>query len=499
MINESRYIKLCKECNNILLSSGTNFERMAIPWLHVIRAHPIVLNRYNILFKRYFFLRSWLHSLILQLKWIYNLISCFFNGSSNYFFVKKSIAKEVDVLFITHKLSEEQLNKMGDLYFGEVPQMLKKRGLTVSIVSILHFDYNLFSKGNRDKIGGDIYFPKKLNFVKEINIRKRCRKESKKLSRLADQEKSSLRKKILDMASREALSNSTQNSLRLGVQITAVLSDVKPKNLILLLEGHAYEKVVIGISRALHPSLNIISYQHTGLFKYSNSLKNIFSSIYSPNHILTVGKDSKTELSRIFDAHKINVDVMGSNRGKLVIGNAKNSVNIKERKTCLVIPEGFESECNLLFSFSLMASELCPEIDFIWRFHPSMSFMNFKGKYKKFKKLPSNIVISDKALEIDIINSTWVLYRGSTAVLKSISYGLRPFYLKIKDEISIDPLYKMGEFKIEVCDPKGLIDQIKKDMNSNYKDFSESLDKSKKYCENYFTKINMEALNRILT
>ena len=50
MINKKQYIELCEACNKILLLPDTKNERVAIPWLHVIREHPIILTRYNHLF-----------------------------------------------------------------------------------------------------------------------------------------------------------------------------------------------------------------------------------------------------------------------------------------------------------------------------------------------------------------------------------------------------------------------------------------------------------------
>ena len=48
----------------------------------------------------------------------------------------------------------------------------------------------------------------------------------------------------------------------------------------------------------------------------------------------------------------------------------------------------------------------------------------------------------------------WVLYRGSSAVFKAISFGLYPIYLRLNDEMSIDPLYKMNKFKSIVDNPQ---------------------------------------------
>ena len=49
-MNKNEYIKLCNSCDEILTSPMSTLERVAIPWLHVIREHPVFLQRYEHLF-----------------------------------------------------------------------------------------------------------------------------------------------------------------------------------------------------------------------------------------------------------------------------------------------------------------------------------------------------------------------------------------------------------------------------------------------------------------
>ena len=50
MITEKQYTKLCEVSNEVLNSSDSKIERIAIPWLHIIREHPIALAKYETLF-----------------------------------------------------------------------------------------------------------------------------------------------------------------------------------------------------------------------------------------------------------------------------------------------------------------------------------------------------------------------------------------------------------------------------------------------------------------
>ena len=46
-MTEDEYKKLCSMCDSILLDDSSALERIAIPWLNVIREHPVFLKQYE--------------------------------------------------------------------------------------------------------------------------------------------------------------------------------------------------------------------------------------------------------------------------------------------------------------------------------------------------------------------------------------------------------------------------------------------------------------------
>ena len=52
--------------------------------------------------------------------------------------------------------------------------------------------------------------------------------------------------------------------------------------------------------------------------------------------------------------------------------------------SCLIVPEGFVDECIILFEFSLKCALINPNITFIWRLHPLISFEKLKKNNKLF-------------------------------------------------------------------------------------------------------------------
>ena len=88
------------------------------------------------------------------------------------------------------------------------------------------------------------------------------------------------------------------------------------------------------------------------------------------------------------------------------------------KKNCLILPEGMDSECEILSDFAIKCAHEIPHINFIIRFHP-LTDINKINEYliKKinYKKL-NNIKLSRKDLSYDLKRSSICLHRGSTSL-----------------------------------------------------------------------------------
>ena len=100
-----------------------------------------------------------------------------------------------------------------------------------------------------------------------------------------------------------------------------------------------------------------------------------------------------------------------------------------QNKTCLVIPEGYESEAVKLFDFALRYSGLNKNFKFIFRLHPALNFNNIKKIKPELNQSKNNIILSNKSLEYDLERSSFVLYRGSTAVIQAVLADLSPIFI----------------------------------------------------------------------
>jgi hypothetical protein len=252
-------------------------------------------------------------------------------------------------------------------------------------------------------------------------------------------------------------SGGTLGALRLGEQVAELVEKLRPKTIIVTLEGHSWERVVFATARNVLPTIYCVGYQHAALFNLQHAIKRPLGSVYDPNLILTSGTYAKEKLEEVLELKGIPIDVLGSIRSvqPTVITNNSNM------KTCVVLPEGIESECNLLFEFSLDCAILLPDIEFIWRLHPNMSYAMLIKRNSKLRKLPSNVTISFASLDKDLARCEWALYRGSTSVLQAIAAGANPIYLGQPTEISIDPLYELKSLRTEVINTKEFVSAIK--------------------------------------
>ena len=140
-MTEEKYKLLCSNCDSVLLASEASIETIAIPWLHVMREHPIFLSQYEDLFITQSFRKTltkyFTHTSKKIIQWI-KLIWYSLKLSNNFWIGELKKSNSVDVIFVSHLLNISQLSSEDDFYFNKVPHDLVKRGFKVLIVLINH-------------------------------------------------------------------------------------------------------------------------------------------------------------------------------------------------------------------------------------------------------------------------------------------------------------------------------------------------------------------------
>ena len=317
MISEKKYLELCKLFNGILKSSESNLQTISIPWLHIIREHPVFLIRYKKIFK-YSFVEFLLDKLKNNVFFILQLLRSLLTKKNSYWFGSDKYEEDIDYLFISHLINKRKFSTDEDMYFSNIPLQLKKLDRKVAISSLVgiynsKFYFNkYFKQGNLNRY----FFNSSLTCLNEIRLYLSLKKESRRLKRKAKlNTQSPLEQKVYHLAASEATSKGSLDNLRLHKQIQKLVEKLNPKVIITTYEGHAFERIIFHAARSVSPNITCVSYQHSVIFPLSNTVKIQLSKKYNANYILTSGKTPRDEFVSILDLHPIKIMELGSNRG----------------------------------------------------------------------------------------------------------------------------------------------------------------------------------------
>lgn len=397
---------------------------------------------------------------------------------------------KIDILFVSHLVSDSHSGQETDFYFGDLALKLLDSGVTSSFALINHTKKpveNFAGKWNESKIPRYI-LSDAIGFSHEVNFYIKSLRESLNLNRYSKTLEQKLLKKVAVRAAEELRMGGAITSMRIGKQISKLVRNLSPRFVITTYEGHAFERIIYAEARKINPNIYCIGYQHAALFPMQHALKRNLAPIFNPNSILTSGLISFEQLKKSESLQGISFSILGSNRvgftelnqNKQIIGPA----------TCLVLPEGELSECITIFKFSLACAKICPDVKFIWRLHPLVTFRKIQKEVVELNTLPQNITLSSSSLEEDIKISTCALYRGTTAIIQAINGGLVPIYYHT-GEFVIDPITEVNDsyFTVEtINDFRAMINQ------ENLLAYSESgkFKNVREYSNRVFTDCNLK-------
>lgn len=495
MIDKNTYLTICKYCDDLLNKYNSSIQRVSINWLHVIREHPIILNRYELLFSKGFLDKYIYRTKFVffnYLRFLFNIIGSIRNKPN---LIELGLFEEdtrVDYLFVSHLIDASHINNDFDFYFGNTIKKidsLNYKSLTVILNQtkisneVLKKQYLLSSR--------KVLFSKLLDFKSELKLFFQLFKEQAILKhelKNINYDNNSLQTKIFKETTRQCLSSSTTNNLRYYYQFKKIIEKYRPKNIISTFEGHAWERVLFFAAKEHCLSIQCMGYQHTSLFRFQHSVLRKLNSMYNPDVILTAGEAAY----RKFKNSDIGVDkivkILGSNRGNALIKT--DPIYDARKNTCIVIPEGFDSECVVLFKFALKCSRVTPEINFIFKLHPIMNKESFIMKYPEFNLLPNNIKWASNDIDTDLSECKWALYRGTTMIVQAIYAGLIPLYYQKKpDEMSLDLLYEVAHIKPILTSEDDFINNTLK-INQSIFDRNLVLN----YCSTLYDKFNYKIL-----
>lgn len=509
-MNEAQYRELCEACDSLLLSNDVQPETIAVSWLHVIREHPFFLKRYDDLFA---VPKTWLSSAKTIAKKVQYAAGCLrqmFRAvlfSGEYWRFSQNPNGQIDILFISHLLNESDFKNAADFYFGNLPELIHKKGFRVLVALI---DHSGNSNSSRELIWGESLCPRvvlstRLDFQGELSIFRKLRKESIRLRKISRQIQSNLfRAKVLAHASIEAMSSGSRAALRISEQVNRLVVATNPKMIIVTYEGHAWERMAFSAARDVSAEVMCVGYQHAAIFRLQHSALRMLGKKFDPDLVLTAGAVSQRQIVNALAVQGVKALTLGSNRAFAKPTQSEmliSGVDVEEHlqpslapcNVCIVLPEGILSECRLMADFSLRCAILMPEIRFILRLHPLVSPEILMRELPSLQALPANVEFSNISLEEDMKRASYALYRGSTAIVNMACFGVQPVYLTQLDEMTIDPLYELADHRVSVASPEDFKTKI-----FSEKATTRNLDQEKiafaRYCADFYLPLDPEII-----
>ncbi len=482
-MNISQYKLLCKTCDSIL-EKNKSIYRVAIPLLHVIREHPFVLKQYQSIFRGNSETSNKIPNDNSFFSRLYKRIS------SAVTFERLSFENindaQIDIVFVSHLVSAEHLDLKDDFYFSDIPRYLKSKGINSLVMLINHTDESASSISKKIKKSeiSRVIIPKRLGWIRELKALVGLIKELITMRKESDHETGFLRNNLRFFSSFHG-SSGALFGLRVSSYIQLALNRFKPVAIMTIYEGHAWERLAYNV--AAKKNILRIGYQHSVVTQHSHAMCRSLGINYDPDIIYTAGRVTNEHLKRELAGSHSKVITLGSNK---LLNIAQILPKKTKLKTCLVIPEGLYDECKILFTFTLQCANRLPDINFIWRLHPQLSFSEVLNEVSLSREdLPKNITVSNLSLIEDIGSATHVIYRGSTAVVEAIYGGLKPIYLSDGSDMTIDLLYDIDDGRKIVYDFDGFASAISERPKDNIENF-------KRYCEEYFTQLDSSILVR---
>lgn len=493
-LNEEQYRVLCETCDSALLAPVSAVERAAISWLHVVNEHPVSLAKYRGVFDNsppdaLIAIKSAASTALRARKTI---------RATSGWHVSSALPATTDILFVSHILNERQLGAKEDFYFGSLPERAMESGQSCAVVLHDHTGSDLQDIAEKwpAKSAPRIIFDSTLPWREEWDIRRRLKCQSGQLASLANKSETSLQRHILQHASRQAISSASIAALRFYEQLTRLAEHLRPKAMVVTYEGHAWERLAFAAVRKTVSNVRCIGYQHTILFPRQHAIKRKLGACFDPHAILTAGKVTRDILREACQLESVQIEAVGTHRFESPRLGLLEKLSSKEKLSCLVIPDGTLPECLLIFAFVIDAAILAPALHFVIRMHPVLDFDAVAAVNPRLRTLPANVEISTSPISADFERCRWALYRGSSAAIHAVLAGLRPFYISCPNELSIDPLYQLSEWRKNVASSSEFVEMAQLDLDSAPDVLSAEWTGAREYCQRYFQQVDADSFCR---
>ena len=357
-------------------------------------------------------------------------------------------------LILSHLVSINHISSNNDFYFGELAHKLGKDDTLIVLINHINLDKKTLKK----KLNGNyIVLSKSLNFFLEIALYIKTTlvlfKKNFNIHKVKTFKITSIFFSVLNQ--------------RISIQTSKIVKDYDIQNVYFTYEGQPFEKLLCKELNFLK-HVKSFGYQFSILRKFNYSIFLDLGKNYFPTKIFTINKFNKKILNQKLK-YKVQIENIGFLRKHKFLKFKKKKNKKKKDIKILVIPEGILDEIKILFEYC--NNNYNKNIKFTFRLHPIFE----NNKIVRNLINSKNIILSRNSIKHDLLNNEYVLYRGSSLIINAINNGLKPIYLHLSNEISIDPLFFVNK-NYQVFYNQPLINFLKiksKKLNNEYKKIRE--------------------------
>jgi hypothetical protein len=258
-----------------------------------------------------------------------------------------------------------------------------------------------------------------------------------------------LLKLSISQHSRQAMAN-----LFTKERLTDVISKCQPKNIILTVEGHAHEAMIIKLRDLNFPGVRIVGFQHApivpGQFSFYRLLK-----MFNPNDLLlTTGTVTKELIYKVLPS--LQIRVLGSPKSIQITPQSKSHTTMN----VLGAVEGTHESLQTFILLFNKLSRLLPDFQFILRLHPALS-KDVAQKLLKSLNRSENLKISTSKLSDDLNNSHVTIFRSSAVGLEGLAFASFPVHFDAEMDGLLNPLSQINYPKMEFSDADKLVGFLK--------------------------------------
>ena len=396
--------------------------------------------------------------------------------SKNFLCSNIKLERTFDYLIVSHLVNYKNIKYKNDFYFGALGQKLGKKKVLFLLIDHIKVDKKKFKK---NALGNYVILPTFLSFFTELKTY---------LKTFLILFLKSLHYPKIKIFSIDNVARSVQ-SQRIANQVSIFAKKFKIKKIFITFEGQPYEKLLCHQVRENNKRVICIGYQFSILRKFQHSMFLNVKKKYFPDIIFSVNNYNKKILSQNLKK-KTKVFVGGVLKKEKYIFFSKNLKKFSKKFRVLVMPEGIPSEIEFFLKYCKENNN--SRILFCFRMHPIFQNNNFIKNLNIKDNL--NIEFSKNELDDDLKQNDYVLYRGTSAVIKAVAQGLLPIYLNNKKETTIDPLYVFNRRHFVNSD-ESLLKFIIKIKNKN--NFRNEQKRIYNFSKNFYKDSNFKAILKV--